>query len=111
VKPLKLKRVQGLLTDDTKNPVQNAALTLRRIGKDLEVVAQAKSDSRGRFQFTQVGYGKYYLYAEAPGFATYAGEIHVSRWRSVETGIILVMEMGVTTGCEPGYARTARMPD
>jgi hypothetical protein len=103
-KPAKIRVVQGVVLGlGTKEPLPHASVEIRSKEQQERVIAQQTADAEGRFQFSEIPFGKYWLRVSSNGFNTFWIEIHVSRFRPKENGIAVTLAPKTGMGCFDTY--------
>jgi hypothetical protein len=106
--------LSGFTLDSAGKPLANVIITLRRqdsTGPATFWGAVTASDGRGAWRFGQAEAGRYFLSAEAPGFAPLSNQI--VEWKTGATPLRLRFERLVTLRLQvraPGGALLAKTP-
>ena len=86
--------IYGTVTDPTGAVIRGAAVTIQNPVSGLD--RQAKTDSQGRYQFTNLPLNPYHLTVSAPSFSSAA----------VDTDVRSTVPVTLTTTLQPGAAST-----
>lgn len=104
------KVVSAKLDEEAEKPLVGSTVELRRIGED-EVIATTRTDSQGRFAFSDIAPGAYALAAKPPAsyrvalFST-AVEVRLGKARPEKHKQEIVLALGWSfNGCHGGYAK------
>jgi hypothetical protein len=71
-------RVKGMVKDSINESIPQNTVILLMKPRDSTLVAFARADARGRFEFPKVLPGSYLLWISHPAFATYRDSVHFS---------------------------------
>ena len=103
------KVVSAKLEGEIEKPIARSTVELRRIGEQ-EVIARARTDANGHFEFREIAQGAYSLAAKPPAshrvalFAT-AVEVRLGKAKLDKQHKEIVLALGwLFNGCHGGYA-------
>jgi hypothetical protein len=104
-KPAKVKIIQGVVYTSAMEPLVGAKLVLQSgvSGADRKTIAETTSDDNGRFRFARIPYGRYLVTVSAPNFDTFPIEVRVSRFRSSDEGVAVILAVHTGMGCISNY--------